>query len=107
MPEAQHKFQAVSDGSVLPMESASFRWILSSQQGEPLAASMGPVRGRTVYSYRAEAYGMLNFLRFLIHIGRCTQMHDTWIGTLATDRQHARYPIRERKRQETPYRGTS
>jgi hypothetical protein len=85
--EAQYNFRAASDGSVLPMESASFGWILSSSQGEHLASNMGPVRGRTVHSYRAEAYGVLSLLRFLIHIGRYTQMHDPWTGTLATDGQ--------------------
>jgi hypothetical protein len=48
---------------------------------------MGPVRGMTVHSYRAEASGVLAFLRFLIHIARFTQMHDTWRGVLATDSQ--------------------
>ena len=85
--ETQNNFRAVSDGSALPTGSASFGWILSTRQGERLAEGMGPVRGMKVHSYRAEASGVLAFLRFLVHIARFTQMHDTWRGVLATDSQ--------------------
>ena len=56
--ETQTNFRAVSDGSALPTGSASFGWILSTRQGERLATGMGPVRGMTVHSYRAEASGV-------------------------------------------------
>ena len=48
---------------------------------------MGPTRGRRVHSYRADACGILSFLRFLIRISHFTQMHDQWHGVLATDSQ--------------------
>ena len=81
------KFRAVSDGSVLSTGEASYGWILSTHRGERVAEGMGPARGRIVHSYRAEACGILLFLRFLIRISNFTQMHDQWQGVLATDSQ--------------------
>ncbi|KAI2494585.1 hypothetical protein MHU86_19955 [Fragilaria crotonensis] len=85
--EAHQHFRAVSDGSVLSNGNASFGWILSNRRGERVAEGMGPARGRRVHSYRAEACGLLSFLRFLIRIANFTQMHETWHGILATDSQ--------------------
>jgi hypothetical protein len=85
--EAQHRFRAVSDGSVAKSSSASFGWILSTAQGERVAQNMGPVRGKEVHSYRAEAVGVLSILRFLIRIAEFTKMHEGWKGVVATDGQ--------------------
>ncbi len=85
--EAQTNFRAVSDGSALPTGSASFGWVLSTRQGERLVEGMGPVRGQKVHSFRAEACGVLSFLRFLIRVADYTQMHERWKGVLATDSQ--------------------
>lgn len=49
---------------------------------------MGPARGRRGHSYRAEACGLLSFLRFLVlRIADFTQMHEQWRGILATESQ--------------------
>jgi hypothetical protein len=80
-------FRAVSDGSVTLMQYGSFGWVLSSRNGERLAFGKGPVRGRRPHSYRAEASGLLSFLRFLIRIKEFTGMQDPWVGVVATDSQ--------------------
>ena len=80
-------FRAVSDGSVTIQQCGSFGWVLSSLNHERLAFGMGPVHGRSMNSYRAEAYGLLSILRFLIRIKEYTGMHDPWVGVLATDSQ--------------------
>lgn len=61
--------------------------VLSSVGSERLAFGMGPARGRSPHSYRAEAYGLLSFLRFLIRVREFTGMHEPWVGILATDSQ--------------------
>jgi hypothetical protein len=69
------------------VRGCAYGWILSTHRGERVAEGMGPARGRRVHSYRAEACGILSFLRFLIRISNFTQMHDQWQGVLATDSQ--------------------
>jgi exonuclease III len=78
-------FRAVSDGSVTLKQHGSFGWVVSSMEGVRLATGNGPVRGRRPHSYRAEAYGILSFLRFLLRIKEFTGMHEPWQGLLATD----------------------
>jgi hypothetical protein len=85
--EGQTRFRAVSDGSVFPNVSASFGWILSTNEGERVTQNMGPVRGYQIHSYRAEASGVLSVLRFLLRIAEFTQMHEKWNGVVATDGQ--------------------
>jgi hypothetical protein len=85
--DTHRKFRAVSGGSVLPTGNASFGWILSTQRGDRVAEGMGPARGFQVHSYRAEACGILSFLRFLIRIGNYTQMHEQWQDILVIDSQ--------------------
>ncbi len=72
-------FRAVSDGSVSRKHHGLFGWVVSSLDGERLAVGMGPVRGRRPQSFRAEAYGLLSLLRFLIRIKEFTGMHDAWV----------------------------
>ncbi|KAI2507325.1 hypothetical protein MHU86_7161 [Fragilaria crotonensis] len=79
--------RAVSDGSVIATHHGSFGWVLSSLNGERLAFGNGPVRGRIPHSFRAEAYGLLSLLRFLIRVKEFTGMHEPWVGVLATDSQ--------------------
>ena len=80
-------FRAVSDGSVRVQQHGSFGWVLSTLSGERLAVGMGPARGRLPKSYRAEAYGLLSLLRFLLRVKEFTYMHDPWRGIVATDSQ--------------------
>ena len=58
---------AASDGSA-PKGKGSFAWVLSNATGERMARCSGPVFGYSISSYRAESYGMLSFLRFLLHM---------------------------------------
>jgi hypothetical protein len=46
---------------------------------------MGPASGRKPTSYRAEAYGLLSLLRFLIRLREFSHMHEEWSGEIATD----------------------
>ncbi len=85
--ELAQGFRAVSDGSVKFHTHGSFGWVLSSLDGQRLAHGMGPARGRTPHSYRAEAYGLLSLLRFLRRIKEYTGMHEPLIGVIATDSQ--------------------
>jgi hypothetical protein len=55
----------VSDGSAQDCQG-SFGWIISTASGTRLARGWGPVFGAKVNSYRAEGYGILAGLRFLV-----------------------------------------
>lgn len=59
-------FRAVSDGSVRYNKHGAFGWVLSSSSRERMAYGRGPASGRDPTSYRAEAYGMLSLMRFLL-----------------------------------------
>ena len=48
---------------------------------------MGPARGPRPSSYRAEGYGLLSILRFLIRISEFTGRTEAWSGVLVTDSQ--------------------
>jgi len=54
-----------SDGSAAHHQG-SFGWILSTPTGERLARCNGPAYGHKISSYRAEGYGLLSVLRFII-----------------------------------------
>jgi hypothetical protein len=56
-----------TDGSA-PTGKGSFAWVISNSEGEILAQCYGPVLGAQISSYRAEAYGILSVLRFLLHL---------------------------------------
>ncbi len=82
-----HGLRAAYDGSVRFETQGAFGWALSTDQGVQAATGMGPVRGPRPTSYRAEAYGLLSILRFLIRIAEFTGKVDPWMGILATDSQ--------------------
>ena len=84
---AKADLRVVSDGSAYPPSIASFGWMMSNKAGERAAQCMGPVRGRILHSFRAEAKGMLSALRFLIRLREFGQMHERWEGIVATDSQ--------------------
>ena len=75
----------MSDGSVRHVTHGAFGWALSSGSGTRLAYGMGPASGRKPTSYRAEAYGLLSLLRFLIRLREFSHMHEEWSGEIATD----------------------
>jgi hypothetical protein len=60
-----------TDGSA-PDGKGSFAWLISDGTGNTLAQCMGPVFGAGVTSFRAEGYGILSLLRFLL---RLRQVH--------------------------------
>ena len=79
--------RAVSDGYVRHHNQGAFGWTICNEQGQRVAAGMGPASGSRPTSYRAEAYGMLSLLRFLIRIREYTAMNFQWVGVIATDSQ--------------------
>ena len=58
-----------SDGSALAGKG-SFAWVISDSRGEIIAECKGPVPGAKVTSFRAEGYGILSALQFLISMNR-------------------------------------
>ena len=86
--ELQPQFQAGCDGSVRPThQHSSFGWSIRSASRVTAAQGMGPAPGSKPTSYRAEAYGMLSIMRFLIRIAAFTDMHFQWKGIICTDSQ--------------------
>ena len=80
-------FRAVSDGSTKEFNRhGSFGWVLSSISGTRLVRGMGPVRGRLVYPYRAEATGLLSVLRFLLRFREFTQTQGEWLARYSCHR---------------------
>ena len=69
-----------TDGSA-PSGKGSFAWVISDSEGEILAQCHGPVFGAKISSYRAEAYGILSVLRYLLQLshirGRTTTEANT------------------------------
>ncbi len=57
----------VSDGSVRG-DRGAFGWCISKSDGQRLTTGMGPAQGMAPSSYRAEGYGMLAILRFLVRL---------------------------------------
>jgi hypothetical protein len=82
-----HGLRAASDGSVRFLTQGAFGWALSTDQGIQAATGMGPARGPRPSSYRAEGYGLLSILRFLIRIAEFTGRVEPWHGILVTDSQ--------------------
>ena len=80
-------FRAASDGPVRLMTQGSFGWVLSTDNGHQVATGMGPARGPRPASYRAEGYGLLSILRFLIRVAEFTGKVEPWSGILVTDSQ--------------------
>ena len=86
--ELQPQFKAGSDGSVRPHnQHSSFGWSIRNEGGITGAQGMGPAPGSKPNSYRAEAYGMLSIMRFLIRIAEFTGMQFQWTGIIGTDSQ--------------------
>jgi hypothetical protein len=84
--DLQPCIRAVSDGSVRRETQGAFGWSIRNEGGITVASGMKPARGGgTVLSYRAEAYGMLSLLRFLIRIAEHAEMSFQWSGVIATD----------------------
>ena len=65
-----------TDGSA-PYGKGSFAWVISDGDGQTLAQCHGPVFGAKISSYRAEAYGILSVLRYLLQITRIRERTNT------------------------------
>ena len=86
--DLQPHLRAVSDGSVRKETQGAFGWSMRNEHNITVASGMGPARGGgTMTSYRAEAYGMLAILRFLIRMAEFTEMTFPWTGVIGTDSQ--------------------
>jgi len=59
---------AASDGSVRYETEGAFGWSMSLRDGRRIAKCSGAVYGYRPSSYRAEGYGLLSVLRFLIRL---------------------------------------
>lgn len=81
----QHRFHAASDGSVRHGNQGAFGWIISTASGERIVYGQGPARGYRLTSYRAEGYGILSILRFLIQLQQYCQATPTWRWRLSSD----------------------
>ena len=97
-----HGFRVVSDGSVKDINGdGSFGWVLSSTTGIRMAFGMGPVRGRSVHSYRSPIPLTLSH-----QVPRVHTATEVWPGILGTDGQSVIDTLRGRDRdpqeQETP-----
>jgi ribonuclease HI len=84
--DLQPHLRAVSDASVRHETQGAFGWALRNEQSVNVASGMGPARGGgKVTSHRAEAYGLLALLRFLIKMAEFSEMQRQWIEIIATD----------------------
>ena len=63
-----------TDGSA-PNGKGSFAWVISDSNGTILVKSKGPVYGANITSFRAEGYGILAILRFLLRMKQVHQAH--------------------------------
>jgi len=70
-----------TDGSA-PDGKGSFAWVISDGEGEILAQCHGPVFGAKISSYRAEAYGILSILRYLLQLSRIRRSTTTETNTI-------------------------
>jgi hypothetical protein len=80
-----HSFLSASDGSVKFSTHASFGWSLSLPNGQRLATCSGPVFGIKPTSYRADGYGMLSLLCFLLHLFQYCNTMQAVDGIIACD----------------------
>ena len=81
------QFFAGCDGSAKFGTHGAFGWTISTYLEERAATGMGPSRGASIDSYRAECSGLLSILRFLIRLAEFTSMHEQWCGVIGTDSQ--------------------
>lgn len=70
-----------TDGSA-PAGKGSYAWVISNSEGEILAQCHGPVFGAKISSYRAEAYGILSVLRYLLQLSNIRGNTTTEANTL-------------------------
>ena len=70
-----------TDGSA-PAGKGSYAWVISDSEGEILAQCHGPVFGAKISSYRAEAYGILSVLRYLLQLSHIRRRTTTEANTL-------------------------
>ncbi|KAL7565834.1 hypothetical protein ACA910_007394 [Epithemia clementina (nom. ined.)] len=79
---------AASDGSA-PQFQGTFGWVCALADGTRLASNFGIVYGYRTTSFRAELYGLLSFLRFLIRTHEYTAVSLPLPVQLYTDSKSA------------------
>jgi hypothetical protein len=77
---------SASDGSVWKPFIGAFGWILRLPSGKSVTCS-GPAFGHRITSYRAEAYGILSYLRFLYRFQQYWQVPVFPACTILCDNQ--------------------
>jgi hypothetical protein len=78
-------FLAASDGSVSKTNYGAYGWIVALKNGERIIQAAGPARGGRMNSYRAEGYGILSFLRFLVRLKEYCSTNKQWEWQLTCD----------------------
>lgn len=79
-------FACTSDGSVRFKAEGSFGWALSLANNTNLAHCSGPVFGSKPTSYRAEGYGLLSMIRFIIRLSEyCSNLKPLNKSRMASD----------------------
>ena len=80
----EETFLGVSDGAE-KFKCATFGWVLSWSNGHRLVRCVGPVYGADPSSFRAEGYGFLSMLRFLLQLAEYCDMPQLYGCTSASD----------------------
>jgi hypothetical protein len=81
---AEETFLGVSDGAE-KYKCAAFGWMTSRSNGHRLVRCTGPVYGADPSSFRAEGYGFLSMLRFLLRLAEYCDTPQLYECTLASD----------------------
>eukprot|EP00980_Cylindrotheca_fusiformis_P024905 scaffold12690_cov177-Cylindrotheca_fusiformis.AAC.2 len=82
----QSQCYGVSDGSEA-RTSMAFGWVVAAPDGFRLATGSGPAFGSQPSSFRAEGYGMLSMVKFLLQLRQTSGSTDQWKIQCATDSQ--------------------
>ena len=77
---------SASEGSVWKPVIGAFGWILRLPSGKKVSCA-GPAFGYRITSYRAEAYGILSYLRFLYRLKQYWQVPMLPLCTILCDKQ--------------------
>eukprot|EP00980_Cylindrotheca_fusiformis_P026777 scaffold17422_cov103-Cylindrotheca_fusiformis.AAC.6 len=96
----------VSDGSEFH-QSMSFGWVLADLEGFRMVTGAGPAFGKQASSYRAEAYGMLSLILFLLHLRIfCASPHN-WKLALASDNLGLIKKVKQALQYDSPFPNTT
>eukprot|EP00980_Cylindrotheca_fusiformis_P007788 scaffold1667_cov78-Cylindrotheca_fusiformis.AAC.1 len=109
LPEENRLHQrctGVSDGSEFH-QSMTFGWVLADQDGFRMVTGAGPAFGQQASSYRAEAYGMLSLLLFLLHLRVFCASPHPWKLDLASDNLGLIKKVKQALQYDSPFPNTT